>query len=317
MKLQKNIPIFLAGSSGMVGSAIYHNLVESGFKKIITKPHSELDLTDKNEVNYFFRSYRPEIVINAAGKVGGIKANISSPVEFLSVNFEIASNLLKFSHAFNIKKVVMIGSSCMYPANAQLPFKENAILSGPLEETNEGFAIAKIASLKLSEYYNRQHGLNTLNLIPPNLYGKGDHFDLENSHVLSALVKRFYDAEVNNDGVVHLWGSGTPKREFMNVDDFAKAVLHLLQEWNSPEPINVGVGKQVSIKTLADLVKKSVGSKAKIIWDTYKPDGMAQKCLDISKLKATGYKDHIKLEDGIQDMVIDYKSQIEKVRNKL
>lgn len=298
--------VFIAGHGGMVGSAIVRAYQRKGFNNLILMSHNELDLTKEHETDTFFKNYYPEYVINAAGKVGGINPNIKFPVEFLTENFLIFNNLLKFSYKYNVKKVVMLGSSCMYPKNAKLPFHEDSILSGAPEPTNEGFALAKLSGMKLSQYYATQYGLNTLNLIPSNLYGTNDHYDLENSHVLSALIKRFVDASKLNTEEVCLWGSGIPRREFMHVDDFAEALCFLINNWRSSDFINVGTGKDISIKELAELIIKETQYDGKLIWDKSKEDGMLRKCMDISKLEEQGFKCDISLADGVKQTIKEY-----------
>ena len=304
--MKKDSRIYVAGHSGMVGSAIVRMLKKQNFNNLILKTHNVLDLSKEDATEKFFKDYNPEYVINAAGKVGGINPNIKYPVEFLTENFLIYSNLLRFSNKFNVSKVIMIGSSCMYPRSAKYPFLENSILSGNPEPSNEGFALAKIAGMKLSQYYTKQYGLKTLNLIPCNLYGTNDHYDLENSHVLSALVKRFVDAAKLESDSVCLWGSGIPRREFMHVDDFAASVLFLINNWKSSEFINVGIGKDISIKELASVIINETQFSGKVLWDTTKPDGMLKKRIDISKLENLGFKGKISLTDGIKKTINEY-----------
>jgi len=301
-----NSNIYIAGHTGMVGSAIVRTLQKEGFKNLILKLHTELDLTKENETEVFFKKYRPDYVINAAGRVGGIKPNIKFPVEFLTDNFLIIHHLLNFSNKYGVKRVVTIGSSCMYPKDAEQPFKEDDILTGVPEPTNEGFAISKISGLKLSQYYTKQYGLSTLNLIPSNLYGTKDHYDLENSHVLSALVMKFVDATDMKINEVSLWGTGIPRREFMHVNDFADALLFLIYHWDSPEFINVGTGNDISIANLAKLVINETHYKGKLLWDTSKPDGMLKKCMDISKLNRLGFKCKISINAGIKQTIKEY-----------
>jgi len=290
----------------MVGSSIVRMLKKQNFNNLVLKTRNELNLSKEDASEKFFKDYKPEYVINAAGKVGGINPNIKYPVEFLTENFLINNNLLKFSNKYGARKVVIIGSSCMYPRNAEYPFTEDSILSGNPEPSNEGFALAKIAGMKLSQYYSKQYGLNTLNIIPCNLYGTNDHYDLENSHVLSALVKKFVDASKLKLNNVYLWGSGAPRREFMHVDDFAASVLFLIDNWKSSDFINVGVGEDVSIKELANIIIKETQFLGKILWDTNRPEGMLKKRVDISKLNSLGFKSKISLIDGIKKTINEY-----------
>jgi len=309
--VNKESSIYIAGHNGMVGSAIVRLLISKGYNNLILKNRKNLDLTKELDTKLFFKKNLPDYVINAAGLIGGINANIKSPVEFCSVNFLISNNLLKFSSEYNVKKIVMIGSSCMYPHAAKPPFQERDILSNKPEPTNEGFALSKIMSLKLSQYYSNQYGLKTLNLIASNLYGTNDHYDLENSHVLSALIKKFVDADRMGLKEVKLWGSGKPIREFMHVDDFAEALFFLIKNWGSNDFINVGSGEEISIKNLAELIINKTGYKGSLLWDNTKKDGMIRKCLDISSLKNLNYKHKIPISEGIVKTINEYKKQIE------
>jgi GDP-L-fucose synthase len=298
--------IFVAGHNGMVGSAILRALKHNGFNNIVLATRSELNLLKKREVESFFQNKKPDYVFLAAAKVGGIRANIQYPVEFLYENLEIQNNILYSCNLYKVKKVVFLGSSCIYPANCPQPMKEEYLMTGPLEPTNEGYALAKIAGLKLAQYYTQEYGLNCLCPMPCNLYGNNDSFDPINSHVLSALVKKFVDAVEEKQENVTIWGTGTARREFMHVDDLADALLFLVEHWTVPDIINVGTGTDISIFNLAHLIAKKVNYYGTINWDSSMPDGMKQKCLDVSKLQSLGYKHKISLERGIEDVIKEY-----------
>lgn len=298
--------IYISGHSGMVGSALIRLLASKGFKNLITKTHNELDLINQRSVEEFFLQEKPDIVFLIAAKVGGIQANIDNPAVFLYNNLMIESNIIHSSYVSNAKKVVFIGSSCIYPKDCPQPMREEYLLTGPLESTNESYAISKIAGLKLIQSYNKQYGLNGLNVMPSNLYGKGDSFDPKHSHVLSALVKKIVDAKENKLEEITNWGTGVATREFLNVDDFVESLLFLMDNWNSTDIINVGTGKEISILHLSELIAELVGFKGKILWDNSKPDGMLKKCMDISKLKSLGYNTKISLRQGIQELIKEY-----------
>jgi GDP-L-fucose synthase len=282
--MEKNAKIYVAGHNGLVGSALVRALKAKGYSNLVLKSSSELDLTRQAAVEEFFTREKPEYVFLAAAKVGGIKANIESPADFLLDNLMIQNSVIKACVDFKVKKLCFLGSSCIYPRECPQPMKEEYLLTGPLEPTNEGYAIAKIAGLRLVEYCHKQYGLNAICPMPCNLYGKGDSFDLNHSHVLSALVKRFCDAVDQSMPEVVLWGSGSARREFLNVDDLARIVLGLMLEYESAEIINVGSGTDISIKELAELIADKVGYSGRIVWDRTKPDGMMRKCLDISRM---------------------------------
>ncbi len=305
--MNHNSSIYIAGHNGMVGSAFLRKLKSEGFNNIITRSSQELDLTNQEEVFSFFEEHKPEYVILCAAKVGGIKANMSAPAEFLFDNLAIQMNVIQASHLHNVTKIVFLGSSCIYPKKSPQPMKEEYLLSGKLEPTNEGYAIAKIAGLKLIEKYHEQYGTDVLSLMPCNLYGPNDHFDLEKSHVLSALVKRFVDAKNNNAPSVTLWGTGIAKREFLHVNDLADAMFFLLNNYSSAEFINVGCGIDISIKDLALLISKEAGYEGEILWDDTKPNGMLKKCLDVSKMEQAGFSPKISIEEGVREMIKIYK----------
>jgi GDP-L-fucose synthase len=305
--------IYLAGHSGMVGSAILSQLLDDGYNNIITRSSSILDLTNQRDVYSYFEKERPDVVILAAAKVGGIQANIDNPASFLIDNLQIQNNVISASLKYNTQKFIFLGSSCIYPKECRQPMREGDLLTGKLEPTNEGYAIAKIAGIKLLEGMYKQYGFNSISLVPCNLYGPNDSFDLKNAHVLSALVKRFVDAMDNKDGSITLWGTGDAKREFMHVGDLAKAVLHLMRHYHSPEFINIGSGYDVSIKELAKLIANEVGFKGEILWDISKPNGMLRKCMDISNMKKLGFEPTIGLETGIREMIAIYN----KIKNTI
>ena len=306
--MEDKFKIFLAGHNGMVGSAILRKLQLQGFDKIITAERTKLDLTDNKAVESFFELNKPETVIIAAAKVGGIQANIDNPVEFLLDNLTIQNNLIKNAVKYGAEKIVFLSSSCIYPRNCNQPMKESDILTGELEPTNEGYALAKIAGMKLLEAYSKTKNIGCLTLIPCNLYGPNDSFDLSKSHVLSALIKRFTDAR--NAGVenITLWGTGRARREFMHVDDIANAVFYFLNNSTTSKSINIGPGTDISIKELAQLIAEKVGFQGEIFWDSTKPDGMLKKCMDVSQMKSLGYKPVISLEEGIDQMIEIYKN---------
>lgn len=305
--LDRNSSIYVAGHRGMVGSAIIRMLESTGFKNIITANSNELDLRESREVNVFFEKYKPELVILAAAKVGGISANINNPGTFLYDNLMIQNNVIHASLKYGSKNFVFLGSSCIYPKVTTHPIKEEYLLTGKLEPTNEGYAIAKIAGIKLLESYRTQYGFRSLSLMPCNLYGPNDSFDLLNSHVLSALVKRFVDA--TDDGLenIILWGTGNARREFMHVDDLARAVLFMVTNYDGEDFINIGSGEDISIRALAEKIALLTGFKGKINWDNTKPDGTMRKCMDVGKMKSLGFSPKISIEEGLSEMVRSYK----------
>lgn len=305
--MDKNDKIFVAGHNGMVGSAIVRRLKERRFDNLVLRSHSELDLTDRAAVDDFFKTQKPDVVILAAARVGGIQANIDFPAQFLYENLAIQNNVISRSHLYNVKKFCFLGSSCIYPRNCPQPMKEEYLLTGPLEPTNEGYALAKIAGLKMVEFYRRQYAFSGISVMPCNLYGTGDSFDPMHSHVLSALVKKFVDAAIDGAESVTVWGTGTAKREFMHVDDAAEAVLFLMDHYDSDRFINVGWGRDIAIKELAETIAEKTGFKGRIIWDKSRPDGMARKCLDVSQMNDCGYEPKITLTEGIEKTIEEYK----------
>lgn len=298
MKTQDKI--FVAGHRGMVGSAIVRKLNQKGFSNIITRSSKELDLTNQQLVNEFFESEKPQFVFLAAAKVGGIHANNTYRADFLYQNLMMESNVIHAAYKNNVEKLFFLGSSCIYPKEAPQPLKEDYLLTGPLEQTNEPYAIAKIAGIKLCESYRRQYNCNFISAMPTNLYGPNDNYDLNNSHVLPALIRKFHTAKVESKDEVVVWGTGTPLREFLHVDDLAEACFYLMQNYNEEQLVNVGSGVDISIKDLALLVKKIVGFTGNLIFDETKPDGTYRKLMDVSKLEKLGWKYTIELEKGIE-----------------
>jgi GDP-L-fucose synthase len=300
--------IYVAGHRGLVGSAIVRAVQAEGKNTWIGRTRSELDLLDRKAVFEFVASEKPDAVIIAAAKVGGIHANNTYPVQFLSENMQIETNLMDASHAAGIEKLLFLGSSCVYPKLAQQPIKEEYLLTGELEKTNEAYALAKISGLKLVQAYRNQYGHSWISAMPTNMYGPGDNFDLENSHVLPALIRKFDDAKNSAASKVTLWGSGSPRREFLHADDLGRACLFLLENYDDEVAINVGVGEDVSIKELAELIQKITGFEGTIEWDSSKPDGTPRKLLDVSRITALGWKAQISLEDGIRSTYEWYKA---------
>jgi len=298
--MNKNSKIYVAGHKGLVGSAIYRKLKSEKYTNIITRTHKELDLTNQMKTQEFFKKEKPEYVFLAAAKVGGIQANITYPADFAYINLMIESNVIKASYDYGVKKLLFIGSSCIYPRLCPQPIKEEYLLTGPLEPTNEAYAIAKIAGLKMCQYFNRQYGTNFISAMATNLYGSNDNFNLETSHVLPALIRKFHEAKINNSPYVEVWGTGKQRREFLHVDDLADAVVYLMNNYNENEHINLGTGEDISIKELAELIKEIVGYEGEIRFDTTKPDGIPRRLLDVSKLHATGWMHKINLREGIK-----------------
>ena len=310
--MEKSSKIFVAGHRGMVGSAIVRKLQVNGHTNLILRTSSELDLRNQSTVENFFKTEKPEYVFLAAAKVGGILANNTYRADFLYENLIIESNVIHQSYVHNVKKLLFLGSSCIYPKLAPQPLKEEYLLSGYLEETNEPYAIAKIAGLKLCENYRTQYNCNFISVMPTNLYGPNDNFDLKTSHVLPALLRKFHEAKDGNKDFVEVWGSGSPKREFIHVDDLADACLFLMKNYNEKEFINVGVGTDISIKELAEMIKDIVGFKGDIKWDSSMPDGTPRKLMDVSKLTSLKWKPRIHLRDGIKSVYNHYQELITK-----
>jgi GDP-L-fucose synthase len=296
----KDARIFVAGHRGLVGSAIVRRLQREGSRELLLAGRDQLDLQDRNSVESFFAANEPEVVFLAAAKVGGIHANNSYPANFLFDNLQIQNNVIDAAWRHGAKKLTFLGSSCIYPKLAPQPIQEASLLSGPLEPTNEWYAIAKIAGIKLCQAYRRQYGFNAISLMPTNLYGPGDNFDLANSHVLPALLRKFHEAKVRGDKQVVMWGTGTPRREFLHVDDLADAVVHLTRTYDGEDIVNIGVGKDISIGELADMVRSITGYEGGIVNDTSKPDGAPRKLLDVSRLHALGWQARVPLHEGIE-----------------
>lgn len=305
--INKNSKIYITGHTGMLGSITLNLFKENGYTNLLTTTHAELDLINQSAVNSFFEKEKPEYVIHIAAKVGGIKANIDNPAIFLYDNLMMQANIINSSSKYNVKKFVFIASSCIYPANSPQPMKEEYLLDGKLEPTNEGYAIGKITGIKLLETYNKQYGFNGISLIPSNLYGSNDTFDLNHAHVLSSLVKRFVDAKTENLDSLSLWGTGIARREFLHVEDFSKAILYFFENYNFPEFINVGPGTDVSIKELAEIIAAKVGYIGEILWDDTKPNGMLKKCMDVTNMIKEGFMPTISLETGIDGVIGSYK----------
>lgn len=303
----KTAKIFVTGHLGMVGTAFLKYFKQHDYQNIITRSREELDLRDSSAVKSFFEKERPDIVLLIAAKVGGIAANMHYPYDFLHDNLQIEANLIQFSRLCAVKKLFFFGSSCIYPKDCPQPMKEEYLLTGPLEPTNEGYAIAKIAGLRMAQYAHKQYGLQILSVMPSNLYGPNDSFDPEHSHVLSALVRKFCDAVKKDDKTVVLWGSGIARREFLHVDDLIAAVLFLDKTWESSDMINVGPGVDISIRDLALRIAEIVNFHGKIEWDTTKPDGMLRKCMDVTRLNNLGFKTDISLDSGLKETIAEYR----------
>lgn len=303
--MELNSKIFVAGHRGMVGSAIVKDLHARGFHNIVTRTSTELNLIDQQAVSDFFDAEKPEYVFLAAAKVGGIVANNTYRADFLYENIMIQSNVIHESYANGVKKLLFLGSTCIYPKMAPQPLKEDALLTGLLEETNEPYAIAKIAGIKMCDAYRDQYGCNFISVMPTNLYGLNDNYDLQNSHVLPALLRKFHEAKVNGDKQVTVWGSGTPLREFLHASDMANACVYLMLHYSDRGFVNIGTGKEISIKDLAYLVKDTVGFEGEVIFDTAKPDGTPRKLTDTTKLHSLGWKHSIELEEGVRKVYED------------
>lgn len=298
--MEKNAKIYVAGHRGMVGSAIYRKLVKEGYTNLVTKTSAELDLRDQQATANFFAAEKPDYVFLAAAKVGGIVANNTYRADFLYENLCIQNNVIHQAHLTGVKKLMFLGSSCIYPKLAPQPLKEEYLLTGLLEETNEPYAIAKIAGIKMADAYRDQYGCNFISVMPTNLYGYNDNYHPQNSHVLPALIRKFHEAKVNGTAEVTIWGSGSPMREFLFADDLAGACYFLMQEYNEAGFVNIGTGKDLTIKDLALLIKKVIGFEGTLAFDSSKPDGTPRKLMDVSKLHSLGWKHTVELEEGIE-----------------
>ena len=308
--MEKNAKIYIAGHRGMVGSAILRNLQNKGYDNFVTRRSSELDLRNQQQVAQFFAEEKPAYVFLAAAKVGGIHANNVYRGEFLYDNLMIQNNVIHQSYVNGVRKLQFLGSSCIYPKLADQPLKEEYLLTGPLESTNEPYAIAKIAGIKLCENYRAQYGCNFISAMPTNLYGPNDNYDLNNSHVLPALIRKFHEAKENGDATVEIWGSGSPKREFLHVDDLAEACVFLMENYKEAELVNVGTGEDISIKDLALLIKDVVGFAGELTFNTSKPDGTPRKLMDVGKLHSYGWKHRIGLREGITSVYAQYQQEV-------
>jgi len=297
--MNKNSKIYVAGHRGLVGSAILRKLEKEGYTNLIIRTSKELDLRDKQQVDSFFELEKPEFVFLAAAKVGGIVANNEFPADFIRDNLMIQTNVIDASYRNQVEKLLFLGSTCIYPKLAPQPLKEEYLLTGPLEPTNDAYALAKIAGIKMCQSYNKQYGTNYISAMPTNLYGENDNFDLQSSHVMPALIRKFHEAKLSNQSSVEVWGTGTPKREFLYSDDLADACVYLMNHYNEDEIINIGVGEDVSIKELAETVQRVVGFEGELKFDTTKPDGTPRKLVDTTKINQLGWKADVKLEDGI------------------
>ncbi|WP_432205342.1 GDP-L-fucose synthase (plasmid) [Cetobacterium somerae] len=298
--MEKSSKIYIAGHRGMVGSAIVRRLEENGYTNIIYRTSAELDLRNQAAVEEFFKNEKPEYIFLAAAKVGGIHANNTYPAEFIYDNLMIETNIINSAYKNEVKKLLFLGSSCIYPKFAEQPIKEEYLLTGSLEETNEAYAIAKITGIELCKFYRRQYGCDFISAMPTNLYGINDNFNLETSHVMPALIRKFHEAKINNSKEVVMWGTGKPRREFMYVDDLADSLIHLMLNYSDEIHVNLGTGEDIEIGELANLIKKIVGYEGEIVNDLSKPDGTPRKLLDVTRLNSTGFKHKVELEDGIQ-----------------
>lgn len=298
--MEKTAKIYVAGHRGLVGSAIVRNLEQKGYTNIIKRTHKELDLTSQEQVKAFFKKEKPDYVFLAAAKVGGINANNTYPADFIYENLAIETNVIKAAHDHKVKKLLFLGSTCIYPKNAPQPIKEEYLLSGYLEPTNEAYAIAKIAGLEMCKFFKRQYGDNFISCMPTNLYGPEDNFDLQNSHVLPALIRKFHEAKIENKKEVEIWGTGTPLREFLYVDDMADACVFLMENYDGEEHVNIGTGEELTIRELAETVKEVVGFEGELSFNAEMPDGTPRKLCDVTKLQNLGWKHQIELRDGIE-----------------
>ena len=306
--MKKDSKIYVAGHNGMVGNAIVRNLMNSGYNNIVTRSRTQLDLTNQNQVKYFFENEKPEYVFLAAAKVGGIKSNNDFKGDFIYQNLMIQTNIIQSSYESGVKKLLFLGSSCIYPKLSPQPIKEEYLLSGYLEPTNDAYSIAKIAGIKMCQSFNQQYGTNFISVMPTNLYGPNDNYDLITSHVFPALIRKFHEAKINNTDVI-VWGSGNPKREFLYVDDLADACIFLMNNYDESDIVNIGTGEDISIRDISYLIMETIGKKCDIIFDTTQPDGTLRKLLDVSKLHELGWRHKTSLYDGIKLAYNDFLKQ--------
>jgi GDP-L-fucose synthase len=314
VRLDLDSRIYVAGHRGLVGGAVVRALQREGYRNLIRRTHQELDLTVQAAVLALFERERPEVVIMAAARVGGIYANNAQPAEFIRDNLLLQGNLIDAAQRFGVAKFVFLGSSCVYPKLAPQPIKEEYLLTGPLESTNEWYAVAKIAGLKMCQAYRRQYGFNAISLMPTNLYGPGDNFDVQTSHVLPALIRRFHEAKQRGDATLSVWGTGTPRREFLHVDDLADAVVYLLRHYDQEDIVNVGWGQDVTIRELAELIQTVCGFEGRLVFDASKPDGTPRKLLDTTRLTALGWRPRIELKAGIESTYAWFREHIADAR---
>ncbi|WMC91615.1 GDP-L-fucose synthase family protein [Kineothrix sp. MB12-C1] len=312
--MNKTDKIYVAGHRGLVGSAIVRNLESKGYTNIIGRTHAELDLTIQADVIRFFEEERPDVVVLAAAKVGGINANNTKPAEFAYDNMQVQCNVIKCSHDYGVKKLLFLGSTCIYPRMAPQPIPEEALLTGPLEETNEAYAIAKIAGLEMCKYFKRQYGDDFISCMPTNLYGPRDNYDLKDSHVMPAMIRKFHEAKLSGAPSVELWGTGKPLREFLYVDDMADACVFLLENYSGEQHVNIGTGKEVTIKELAETVCETVGYEGKMVWNTDMPDGTPRKLTNVDKLHAMGWRHKVELKEGVGLAYDWFKANIDSAR---
>ncbi len=312
--MNKTDKIYVAGHRGLVGSAIVRSLKAKGYENIIGRTHKELDLTNQQAVRDFFEQEKPDVVVLAAAKVGGINANNTTPADFAYENMQIQCNVIQCCHECKVQKLLFLGSTCIYPRMAPQPIPEDALLTGPLEETNEAYAIAKIAGLEMCKFYKRQYGDDFISCMPTNLYGPEDNYNLEGSHVMPAMIRKFHEAKVNGKSSVELWGSGTPYREFLYVDDMADACVFLLENYSGGQHVNIGTGKEVTIKELAETVQKVVGFTGEVVWNKDMPDGTPRKLTDVTKLHALGWTHKVELEEGVQLAYDWFKANVKDAR---
>jgi GDP-L-fucose synthase len=314
VQLNQDSRIYVAGHRGLVGAAVVRALQQLGYRNLLLRTHRELDLTDQTAVHEFFDRQRPTAVIMAAARVGGIHANSTRPALFIRDNLLIQDNVIDAAHRSGVAKFVFLGSSCIYPKLAPQPIKEEYLLTGPLEPTNEWYAVAKIAGVKMCQAYRREYGFNAISLMPTNLYGPGDNFDLQNSHVLPALIRRFHEAKLRGDETMSIWGTGTPRREFLHVDDLADAVIYLLKNYEDESIVNIGWGEDITIRELAETVMAASGYQGRLVFDPSKPDGTPRKLLDTTRLTALGWRPKISLKAGIESTYAWFREHVAEAR---